>query len=225
MKKIHFSVVALMLVILFSINSTAQTQDANLWMNVAIEKKITPKFSIGFSQEFRMNENISELGTFFTDLCFEYKISKIIRVSANYRFVNKRRLDDSYSKRHRYYFDLTFRKKFSPVIISLRTRFQSQYKDVLSSNDGKIPTNTFRNKLTIKYNAEKKLQPYIFAEIYTPLKQPYDIFIDNTRYCAGVEYEINRMHTLDFYYLFQKEYHVKNPVSDHVFGIGYHISL
>ncbi|HNX06979.1 MAG TPA: DUF2490 domain-containing protein [Bacteroidales bacterium] len=225
MEKIHFSVAALMLVFLFSMDSNGQTQDANLWMNVTFEKKITPKFSFSVSQEFRMNENISELGSFFTDLGFEYKITKIIRFSANYRFANKRRLDDSYSIRHRYYFDLTFRKKFSPVIISFRTRFQSQYADVFSSNDGIVPKNTIRNKLTIKYDQGKKLQPYIAAEIYSPLKQPYDVFIRKTRYSAGLEYEINRMHTLDFYYLFQKEYHVKNPVSDHVLGIGYHISL
>ncbi len=225
MKRNHFSLLVFVLLLLFISNSHAQTQDANLWMNVAIEKKITPKFSIGISQEFRMNENITELGTFFTDLCFNYKITKNIRVSANYRIINKRRLDDSYSLRHRYYFDLSFRKKYRPVIFNFRTRFQSQYKDVLSSNDGKVPSNTLRNKLTVKFDAGKKLQPYISAEIYTPLHRPFDIFIDNTRYSAGVEYEINRMHTIDVFYLFQKEYNINKPQIDHVLGIGYFISL
>ncbi|HOY30898.1 MAG TPA: DUF2490 domain-containing protein [Bacteroidales bacterium] len=203
----------------------SQVQDANLWIYAGIEKKIIPGLSVNLNQEFRMNENFTELGTFFTDAGVTYKINKYLKISANYRFINKRRSNDSYSMRHRYYFDLTLRKKFNPVVITLRTRFQSQYTDVLSSADGEIPANHIRNKLMIKYDDGRSIKPYFYAEIYSPLKRPYDIFLDNTRYCAGLEYEINRMNTIDLFYMFQKEYHVVNPGTDHIIGIGYNISL
>ncbi len=212
-------------VLLFPLISWGQTSDAGLWLSINIEKKITPLLSINFDQELRMNENITEAGTIFSDIGISYKINKYLRVSANYRFINKRRMDDSYSNRHRYYFDLMFRKKFKPITISFRTRFQSQYADVYSSKDGKIPQYYSRNKLSIKYDFSKKIQPYISAELFSPLKYPYNVFMDNARYCIGTEYVINRMHTLDFFYLFQKEYKVKNPLSEHIIGIGYSLSL
>lgn len=225
MKKIVYSIILILAGLLLALDSYSQVQDANLWMNVSIEKKIIPSLSVTLNQEFRLNENITELGTFFTDIGLTYKINKYLRISASYRFTNKRRLDDSYSKRHRYYFDLTVRKKFSPLILSFRTRFQSQYTDVFSSVEGKTPEYYSRNKLTLKVDAGKNIQPYIYAELFSPLKRPYDIFIDHSRYCLGVEYAINRMHSIDVFYMFQKEYNVRNPETDHIIGIGYYISF
>jgi len=225
MKKSVWKIVLIFSGLLIGFNAYPQVQDANFWMNVKVEKKIIPTLSVSINQEFRLNENITELGTFLTDIGLHYKINKYLRVSASYRFINKRRMDDSYSMRHRYYFDLVVRKKFYPVTLSFRTRFQSQYADVLSSEDGKIPEYYSRNKLTVKVDAGKNIHPYVFAELYSPLKRPYDIFMDNMRYSVGVEYEINRMNSLDFYYMFQKECNVKNPEADHIIGIGYSINL
>lgn len=225
MNKIPLKIILIFFCLFLAVRSYAQMQDAGLWMNISVEKKIIPNLSVSLNQEFRMNENITELGTFFTDVGATYKINKYLRFSANYRFTNKRRLDDSYSIRHRYYFDLTVHKKFSSVILSFRTRFQSQYTDVFSSDAGKVPAYYSRNKLSIKYDDGRRLKPYFYAEIFSPLKRPFDIFIDNTRYCAGLEYEINRMNTIDFFYMFQKEYNVNDPVTDHIIGLGYYISL
>lgn len=229
LKKIKNKLLPGLLLVLYCLlpaaRANAQDQDANLWMTISIEKKIIKPLSLTLTQEFRMNENITELGTFFTGLEVTYKINKYLRVSGGYRFINKRRVDDSYSKRHRYYFDLSVRKKFKPVTLSFRTIFQSQYKDVFSSDDGKVPGNYWRNKLELKFDAGKNIQPYISAEIFTPLKRPYNIFFDLTRYCGGVEYQINRMNTIDVYYMFQKENNVNAPQIDHIIGIGYYLSL
>jgi hypothetical protein len=229
LKKIKNILLPVLLLVLYCLlpvaKVNAQDQDANLWMTIGIEKKIIQSLSVTLTQEFRMNENITELGTFLTDLEVTYKFKKFLRVSGGYRFINKRRLDDSYSKRHRYYFDLTLRKKFKPVLLTFRTRFQSQYTDIFSSDDGKVPSNYWRNKLVLKFDAGKNIEPYIYAEIYTPLKRPYNIILDRTRYCGGVEYRINRMNTIDLYYMFQKEYNINDPQMDHIIGIGYYLSL
>jgi hypothetical protein len=171
-----------------------------------------------------MNENINELGTFFTAAGFTYKISKLFRISVNYRFTNKRELDDSYSKRHRYYFDLSVREKFKPVILQFRTRFQSQYKDMYSSEDGLVPSYYSRNKFTLKFDLDKKYTPYIYAELFIPIiNSESNYSIDNARYCAGFEYSFNRMHALDLFYMIQRQYHVSDPQTDYIVGIGYNL--
>lgn len=217
-------VLIFLFVVSFTIPLHAQNNDACLWLGLNIEKNITRSFIFNISQEVRMNENISELGSFLTDAGFTYKINKLFKISANYRFINKRQIDDFYSKRHRYYFDLTFRKKIKPFIMQFRTRFQSQYEDIYSSDNGFIPSNYSRNKLTLKLDLDKKFAPYINTEIYIPLnKKDNLIYIDNTRFSSGVEYEINRVHSFDIFYMIQKEFNVPKPETDFIIGINYNL--
>jgi len=208
---------------LYSLLIFPQVNDAALWLSINAEKKINPLLSVNLSQEFRINENITELGTFFTDAGITYKINKYIRFSANYRFTNKRRFDDSYSKRHRYYFDITVREKTKSFVFQFRTRFQSQYADIYSSADGKIPSYYSRNKFTTKIDLDKKITPYISVELFSPLNKHKIFKIDNARYCGGFEYEINRMHSFDLFYMLQREYNVNNPQTDYILGIEYNI--
>lgn len=203
----------------------AQNNDMQLWTTISLEKKITKTFSLNYAEEVRFNENISEVGQFFSDIGGTYKINKAWRISANYRFTNKRQLDDSYSKRHRYYVDLSFRKKFDPVVLMFRTRFQSQYKDVFSSYTGKIPEHYSRNKLTLKFDLDKKYNPYLSAEMFYQLNNPEGNKIDNMRYSVGLEYAFNKRTSLDFYYMIQQEYSVSNPERDFVIGAGYQYSF
>jgi hypothetical protein len=203
----------------------AQRSDAALWMSMNAEKKITKGFSVSLAAELRMNNNITEVGTYFTELGLNYRFSKKVRLSGNYRFMVRSKNDGTYSNRHRYYFDLAYREKIKSVTVSFRTRFQSQYADIYSSAEGKIPEYYLRNKLTIKYAVTKKVTPYISAELFTPLCNVDGITIDNVRYSGGVEYEFSRAHTLDLFYMLQQEYNVKNTETDHIIGIGYYFTF
>jgi hypothetical protein len=199
---------------------SAQVQDAGAWISLNFEKKITRALAFNLSEELRINENMTELGTIFSDAGISYKFKDLFKLSGNYRFINKKRLDNSYSIRHRYYFDLSFKKKIKPVDVLLRLRFQSQYKDMLSSTDGMIPENYLRTKLTVKIKFKKAFVPYLYSELFNPLNKPDQRNIDNMRYCAGLEYKINRRYMLDFFYLIQVEQNVKNPQTDFIAGMG-----
>lgn len=203
----------------------AQNNDMQLWTNLSIEKKLTKTFSLNFSEEVRFYDNISEVGQFFSDVGGTYKISKSWRLSVNYRFTNKRQLNDSYSKRHRYYIDLSCRKKMEKIVVLFRTRFQSQYTDVFCSLTGKIPEYYSRNKLTLKFDLDKKYTPYLSAELFYQLNNPEGNDIDNMRYSVGLEYQFNKRTGLDFFYMIQQEYNVNNPKRDFVAGIGYQYSF
>lgn len=218
-------IVLAFLMLLFNVSVFSQNNDMQLWTNISLEKKLTKTFSFNFTEEVRFNENISEVGQFFSDIGGTYKISKAWRISANYRFTNKRQVDNSYSKRHRYYFDLSFKKKFNLIVFSFRTRFQSQYADIYSSNDGTVPSYYSRNKLSLKLDLNKKYSPYLSAEMFYQLNNPDGNKIDNMRYSGGLEYEFNKRMGVDLYYMIQQEYNVKNPERDFVVGVGYKYSF
>lgn len=219
------NLILLLLYALFLGNSTAQMNDAGLWTNVSLEKKLVSSFAVNLNQEFRFNENFSELGIFFSDLGIAYKVRKGLSVGANYRFTEKRRLDDSYSTRHRYYFDVSYKQKITLFSFSFRTRFQSQYADFNSSLDGKIPVFYSRNKLGIKYNQGGKYKPYFTSELFYQLSNPDGNEIDNVRFALGIDYELSKISSLELFYLIQQEYNVRNPVRDYVIGMGYAVSF
>lgn len=203
----------------------SQVNDAGLWMSLNAEKKITSKFSLSFSQEFRLNENISELGTAFTELGAEYKVYKKIFVGLSYRFLQKRQVDDFYSLRHRVNIDAGYRLKTHKISFTIRERFQTQYKDVNTSPEGHLPEYYLRNKLSVKYDLGKKYTPFLSAEIFYQLNNPAGNEIDNLRYAGGFSYEVNKFHSIDLFYLINKEINVNNPWTEYVIGIGYKYSF
>ena len=207
------------------ITASSQVNDAGLWLSANVEKKIYRSFSVTFTEEVRMNENITEIGAIFSDLGLSYKFLKRFRVSANVRYINKRRLDDSYDNRIRYYFDLSYREKVNPVIFLFRVRLQSQYTDIFSSPDGKIPDKYARTKLTVKLDLNKRMEPYLYAESFFLLNDPNGMLFNGTRYCAGIEYSFSKHHMVDIFYMIQKEYQVNNPEMDFIIGIGYYFTL
>lgn len=215
-----------LLFLLFNcIRLLSQDNDAMLWMSANLEKKITPDLSFTFSEEVRMYENVTEVGMVFSDAGLGYKIGSRFRVEAHYRFISRKNIDNSYDKSHRYYFDLTYREKIKPLTFLLRGRFQSQYTNVFSSQEGAKPANYARIRLTVKADAGRKIKPYMYAEPFFWLNAPGGVLFDNMRYCAGVEYSFNRIHMIDLYYMIQQEYNLPHPGTDFIIGIGYYFTF
>lgn len=206
-------------------SSYSQVKDAGLWTNITIEKKLNKDFTLHLSEELRFNENLGELGTVFTDAGLEYKLIKNLNVSANYRFIRKKRVDDFYTTRHRWYLDALYRYKFKKMIFTLRERYQSQM--IRTENDEKdiSPEYYLRSKLTMRYDFDKKYRPFISFELFYQLNNPGGNQLDNLRYAAGVDYEINNIHTVDLFYIINKEINVSNPLTEYIIGIGYTLSF
>jgi hypothetical protein len=203
----------------------AQVNDAGLWLSANLEKKITPAFSACFTQEIRLNENITEVGTIYSDLGLSYQPWKRLKIAAAYRFLLKRRLDDTYQPMNSFYCEASYREKFKPIGLILRIRYQSRYAEAGTSEYSEIPKSNIRTKLTLKYDTDRKIEPYIYTEIYIRLNTPEGSFFNQLRACAGIEYKINRIHKVDLYYLIRKEFQVKNPLTDYIIGIGYFLTL
>jgi hypothetical protein len=203
----------------------AQAKDAGLWTSVNFEAKLVKKLTFNISEEFRFNENVSELGMTFTDAGLEYKINKHFQVSANYRFIQKRRVDDYYSFRLRYYAAVKYSKKIKPFELTYRLQLLDEYEDIGRASDGGVPIYYLRNKLGLKWDTETPFTPYFSVELFTPLNYPRNNALDGIRTIAGVEYKLAKHHELDFFYLIDKGILEGNPETNFVIGIGYYYKL
>jgi hypothetical protein len=202
-----------------------QNRDAGLWTSVSFEAKLVKKLSASISQEFRFNENITELGTALTDAGIDYKLSKHFQFSVNYRYIQKHLSDNNYSVRHRFYVDVKYEKKKKPFQIQFRSRLQDQYADIGRASDGGIPEYYLRNKMSLNLDMDKAYSPYISIELFSPLNFPRTYAFDNIRASAGVEYSITKHQKVDMYYMIQKELNVSRPGTGFVVGLGYSYKL
>lgn len=214
--------VLIIIISLYSFIGVAQENDVGLWLKGSIEKKVSKKFNIQLSESIRLNNNITEFSKFYTEIAASYKIIKRLNLSVAYRFSQKKRPNDSYSFRHRYNIDLSYKIKIDNLSIIIRERFQSRYKNVESSKNGAIPVNQLVTKLKFKYNINKKNTPFVSADAYYLLAKHH---IGRVRFKAGIDYEFNKFNNLSLYYMLDKHVNTKKPRTNHIIGIGYTYSF
>jgi hypothetical protein len=178
----------ILILFIMELHVCAQVNDAGLWISANIDKSFTRSLGVSFSEELRLMENFSEATTVFSDLGLEYRFNKKVKASIHYRFLNDRRLDDTYASWNRLYLDASFKQKIKPFVITVRERLQSQFAEVYSS-EGVEPEYYSRTKVTVKLDLNRKISPYLSTECFHPFNNPAARFIDKVRYSAGMEYQ------------------------------------
>ncbi|MCE3280475.1 MAG: hypothetical protein K0S44_2666 [Bacteroidetes bacterium] len=223
----------LSLLILSSLTSFGQatkaSQDFGIWATVNLEKKLSEKFSIMFTEEFRLRDNATRINLFYSDLGVEFRPAKIIKFALSYRNIQKNLIDGTYSYRHRIQLDITLKKKFGNFAVSYRQRLQREQRDVYNSENGQLAEWYSRNKITVKYDMDKPLKPYVAVELRYQIQNYRLVESDNTwhraRYIAGLDYKLNDKSTVGLYYLMQNEFNVKTPQSIYIVGVEYSYSF
>ena len=203
---------------------SAQVNDAGLWTNFTLEKEVVKNLDVILTEEVRFYENITEAGSFFTDIGAEYKIFKGFKAGIFYRHINKRRLDDSYSRNNRFYTDVSYKHKFKRFEAGYRIRFQVQYNGYNTRETGHVPEWFFRQKIHFGYNTKSRFNPYLDGEIWYQINPEWSRF-DNLRISAGVVTRITKKHSVDLGYLINKEFNVVDPYTYFVVYAGYKIML
>lgn len=205
------------------LTAKSQINDAGLWLSGNFEKNLSQSFGLSFTQELRLMENMSVADVVFSDLGTEYRFNKHFRFAVHYRWINNRRNDESYASLHRFYADLSYRTKFSPFIISVRERIQSEFAPFNSGNTSN-PELFSRTKATVKLDLDRRISPYFYTELFNPLNGGNGRIITKGRYCLGFDYELNSRHKLDISYMIQHKWE-DVPENDYIVGLGYTFSL
>lgn len=222
------------ILILISLGYTSQlnaqaTDDAGLWCTFNVEKALSQKFSLFITEEYRVRENFSQHNLFYTELGASYKPVKFLKFSLSYRTIQKFQEENTISFRNRFTLDVLLKEKIGKIIISYRQRLQTEYRNVYSSELGTIPEWYTRSKLTLKYDTDKALAPYISAEYRYQINNPRSVETDKLwhrqRYQVGFDYKKNERNTFGVYYLIQREWNVSAPQNLYILGLEYTISL
>lgn len=207
------------------------TKDAGLWTTFTVQKKITKRINFVIDQEFRLRENYQRINLFYTNIGIDYKATKWLKISPTYRLIQKKRLDGTYSYRHRLTLDMTLKKRIQKITLSERIRYQIEVQDLYTSRKGKLPEQFLRFKTDLKYSVNEKITPYISCELRYQIASPrgdgplYNYSFHRIRNVAGFEYQFNKNNAINLYYLVQSEFNIANRESIYIAGIAYTLIL
>ncbi len=213
-------------IMLFLVNDiNAQTEyedDAAVWINIYLEKKINKNWDIHLNQQNRFNENVKNYGMGYADFGLTYSFNKNVKILGDYVFVQRRVLDGTYSTRHQFYTALVLKKELRKWSFIYRNMLQIQVKDVYTSEDGAVPEYYERNKLTIKYKMNKYFTFYTAEELYLPFYQVRNKGLDRSRTFVGFFYNLSKHTNIELYMLYQHQLNAFNATNrDYIYGLGF----
>ncbi len=230
MKK--FFLIGLAFLFLINIESKAYKPvypDAGLWNTINVSYRLNKKWSLLFTQELRLRENYSRLNLLYTNLGVSYNLYKGLKTAIIYRHIDKFLLDNTFSFRNRFMWDLSYKYDgLKNWTFSYRHRAQIEWMDYLTSLLGKEPQLFSRNKFEVAYEFGK-WSPNISSELRIQITDPRnnedDDNLSRNRTIYGLDYSLNDAVKLGAYYLYQKEFNTVTPQIIHIVGLECNLNL
>jgi len=195
--------------------------DYQSWTKISIEKELLPSFKLELTQGLRLEDQLSTFNQTFFEISISYKVLSDLRVEIPYRYaVYQDKI------KHRSSFSASYQYSFKHVSLKYRLKFYRLYEDGESlGEDGTPLGDLIRNKFTVKYKTDKKIDPYISGELfylYNVANNP----IDEYRVSFGIDIDLARKNSMSLFYIFKKEDITRSsPNEINIFGISYSSKL
>lgn len=176
--------------------------DAQLWLGIKVEKKVVGKLSAQLKLKGRGTDNITQFGRGAIDIGVNYKLTKNIKLYADYVFVKRQRKDNIYITQHRNYIAIVLKKDIGRFSFIYRNKFLCLYGRSYADNGGFYAYYFDRNKGTVKYEATKRFSFYIAEEVNIPLNNPQLKGLNRSRSYIGTQIKTTRNQQLELYFMY-----------------------
>jgi hypothetical protein len=201
------------------------TNDFGVWTSVSYGKDISKKFDFSIEQEFRLQNNATQLERTFTDVGIDYKVEKWLQFGVDYRFILDRRPSGDYGVRNRITTDAILKKQLHRFRLAYRARLQWELKGYNYNREyGFAPTWDFRNRFKASYQLNRIWEPFVALDVrllITDANKPYITnAIDRFRLFVGTEYNMSSDFTLEFFFLTSQQVQIVAPIRVFAIGVG-----
>jgi len=199
----------------------SQQQDMQAWYNVTIAGELGKKLGFSIEPELRLFENLSRMRSWQTEFNMYYQLTKKMDVGGVYRYQVE--YDKPlYNKRvHRWAFYTKIGYKTGHFRWRYRAMIQDEYRNIKTSDYGRISHLGHRHKLSVKYTRKKLfIQPSFGVEYYFALKPAIDKGEWKRRFFISCDYKISKQISTKIAYKYQSEYQVKSPDAIHIIVVS-----
>jgi len=197
----------------FCFQSSYGLDDNQSWTSVGFEKKLPYSLKLKFEQELRLKDQLSTFKQTFSEFSLSYSVFKGFKIELPFRYMTYKD-----KTKQRVSFGGSYKYSFKPVSLKYRIKLQRTYEN------GERPDDLIRNKFSIMYRLNKKIETYVSGEFIQLDAHNYPL--DETRFSFGLTYELPRKNSMKIFYTLKNEDKTKkNPDEIGVFGLSYNFSL
>ncbi|MGB8491674.1 MAG: DUF2490 domain-containing protein [Bacteroidales bacterium] len=185
----------------------SQKKDFGIWYEVSAGHKLIKKLDLDLSGTVRTFDNASKIDEAYLEAGLMYKFNKYFAAGAHYRISESPEDDNSYHLRHKWFIDARGTLPAGDITLTGRVRFQERFKTYIGDENDAIPDFHIRFKFIALYDIPSfPVNPYIGAEIFSPVFSDASRTIDKNRFMAGVKFNISKNHSVELGYLFQRDF-------------------
>lgn len=193
--------------ILLPYTGFSQNKDFGIWYGISAEHKLAKKLELDLSTNIRTFSNASKIEEAFLEGGLTYNLKKHLSVAGSYRLSKNIENNNSLYFQHKMFFDFRGSLPLGKIDFSGRLRFQTRTRTYIRNESDKLPDYTGRIKLKVVYKTPTfPVNPYVYAETFCPMFSDKSGTIGKTRFAAGIEISIVKKHSVDFEYIFQRDY-------------------
>lgn len=218
----------LSLVLLFvsSFKALTQQNDFQAWPSLQVNVEVLDNIKLHVEEEVRFHENLSQVARQINDLGVSYRFNKHLRAGIFYRIEADWKNADEYSWRNGIYSDISLRTELSRFSFGYRLRFQSSKVERNDNESALFNGFRHRHKISAEYDLKGiPLVPFLDAELFVDYTKENHSMIRGFRTWAGLDYTINKIHTVTIKYGIDQEINSNDPIKAFIVALGYAIDL
>ena len=178
--------------LIICIQSSYGLDDNQSWTSVGFEKKLPYSFKLQFEQELRLDNQLSTFKQTFSEFSLSYSVFKGFKIELPFRYMTYKE-----KTKQRVSFSGSYKYSFKPVSLKHRTKYQRTYEK------GEIPEELIRNKLSINYRLNKKIEPYVSGE-FIQLLDATNYPLDETRFSFGLTYKLPKKNSIKIFVVYER---------------------
>ena len=206
-------------------SQSGDTSDLESWNSLGLEYKLNKKWSFELEEQLRLDENISEIAEYFTQLETRYSITKKIDIGLGLRYIRENDNEGNvqgYENHFRYNVDALYKHKINDFTLKYRLRYQNKNELGVSSSDGDYAKQYLRLKAAVEYNFKNwKLDPKFAAEIFNRFENGDVDQYNKYRLTLGTDYKIKNFGKLGIFYRIEKDINEAIPETTNIIGLKY----
>ena len=188
--------------------------DTESWNSIGFEKKLPYSLELEFDQEFRLIDQLSTIKQTISKVSLSYKVLDGVRIFIPLRYAI---FEDKVKQRLS--FGGSYKYGWNPVSLKYRIKLQRTYEN------GDFPEDLIRNRITIDYKLNKKIEPYVSGEFFH-LYNTDQLQYNENRISFGFNIDLPKKRFIKIFYTRKKE-DIDSPKPDqiNIFGLAYDIKL
>lgn len=192
-----------------------------LWAEVGAEGKIVKRTKWNAELNARIGER--GLETFFPQAGVEYKLTKWLRPSVEYRLILDKNKYDNYKVGHRINANLEAKHNIKRLEYGLRVRYQYAFSRITQDAYNADFDQALRFKPFLEYDINNSIfTPAISAEFFlNPTYGPNSPGFDKIRFAVGSKFELDGPHSVSFKYQLDKWLYNYKKGLRHVLSLSY----